>query len=163
MSQTEGAHMAALRELAARLYRNLESRDGRVYWKGGAPRALHTWLADVRTKSPYTIADFFELCHVLRQLCGLVLDGSGDAERVTARDIADAVARNKWADSDANLLRWVQDDLRRIVLVDAHLEIGSVLRAIRVAQDGFRRDMAYTLLAALNERAARELAAWVGV
>lgn len=132
---TDDAHAAAVRELAARLYRNLETRNGRTYWKPEAPRGLQAWATDVRVQSPYEITDVLEFYHVLYQLCALVFDRG----RGTMQDITAAVARNTWADSNgADLLCWLQDDERRIALVDAHLHMGSVLHAAREAQDSFR-------------------------
>ena len=135
-------------------------RDGRAYWRNNAPRALRAWVMDVHRQSPYTRSDTHELYHVLYKLCGLVLDTIDGPGRVAAQDIADGVARSRWADpDDADLLRWLRDDVSRIALVDAHLETGSVVRAISVAQDNFRRDMARALLAAFEGRATGEQAA----
>lgn len=105
-----------------------------------------------------------ELYHLLYKLCGLVLDSTDGPGRVATKEIVDAVARSGWADpDDADLLRWLRDDVSRIALVDAHLESGRGLAAARLAQDNFRRDMAHALLAALERRAAGEQAAWAGV
>lgn len=158
------ARVAALQELASRLYRNLDMRDGRAYWRNNAPRALRAWVMDLHRQSPYTRSDMHELYHALYELCGLVLDSTDCPGRVATQDIADAVARSGWADPDhADLLRWLRDDVSRIALVDAHLESGSVLAAARLGQENFRRDMAHALLAALERRAAGEQAAWAVV
>jgi hypothetical protein len=162
MPKTEnGAQVAALRELAGRLYRSFETRGGRPYWKRGAPSALHAWLDDVRFRASYTSADSSELCHVLYGLCGLILAGTGGPEPVSIEVMHDMVAQKEWSDFDvADLLRWLQDDFSRVDLVDDHLNTGGVLGATRAARSEFRRDMAITLLAALEQRAAGELAAW---
>ena len=119
LQKESDAHVAALRELAGRVYRNLEARDGRVYWKDNAPRALRTWAMDVRAQSSYKLSDILELYRVLYELCGLVLDSASGIEHATAEDIVDAVGVTKWADSDpGGLLRWLQDDLSRITLVE---------------------------------------------
>jgi hypothetical protein len=159
------ASVAALRELATRLYRNVETRDGRAYWRNNAPPALRSWFVDVYTPSVYTWADMHELYHVLRTLCGLVLDRTDGPGQVTTQDVTDAVAQYTWAGRCdlLHVLRWLQDDVSRLDLVDDHLATGSVLKAASLALDTFRRDMAFFLLAALNERAVKELAAWAGI
>jgi hypothetical protein len=157
----DSTQVAALRELASRLYRCFEERAGKVYWRQGTPPGLSAWVRDVNNRSPYDVADYYEFYRVLDELCGLILryaDGRADA---TMQGVVKTVTRNQWSNTDIqDLLRWLEDDPSRVDLVDDHWEEGGILPAIRAARSKYRRSIADFWLAVVTERAAEELAAW---